>query len=94
MFIGVGISCHISFSVSYLYVSFGGLITSVGEERAIFLLSFTFNDMVSVRRGCLFLLVLLIGYLILLWHSLGLTYIVLNACFCVLIFFDRMPQIQ
>ena len=33
--IGVGVSCHISYSdVSYLYVSFSGLITSVGEERA------------------------------------------------------------
>ena len=31
------VSCCSSYSiVSYLYVSFSGLITSVGEERAIF----------------------------------------------------------
>ena len=29
------------FVVSYSYISFSGLITSVGEERAIFLLLFT-----------------------------------------------------
>ena len=34
MFIGVGVSCRILYSiVSYLYVSCSGLITSVGEER-------------------------------------------------------------
>ena len=38
-----------------------GSITSVGGERAIFLLSFTCNYVVSVRRGFLFLLVLGIG---------------------------------
>ena len=33
--IGVGVSCHISYSiVSYLYVSCSGSITSAGEERA------------------------------------------------------------
>ena len=37
MFIGVGVPCRISYSVvSYLYVSFSCLITSVGEERANF----------------------------------------------------------
>ena len=35
MLIGVGASCPISYSiVTYLNVSFSGLITSVGEERA------------------------------------------------------------
>ena len=35
MLIGVGVSCRIAYSiVSYLYVSFGGLIASVGEKRA------------------------------------------------------------
>ena len=35
MFIEVGVSCHISYSVvSYSYVSFSGLITLVGEESA------------------------------------------------------------
>ena len=37
--------------VSYLYVSFNRLITSVGEERANFLLYITRNYMVSVLRG-------------------------------------------
>ena len=38
MSIGVGVSCRISYSVvCYSYVSFIELITSVGEERAIFL---------------------------------------------------------
>ena len=37
LLIGVGISCRILYSiVSYLFVSFIGLITSVGEERANF----------------------------------------------------------
>ena len=36
-----------------LYISCSGLITSVGEESAIFLLSFTCNYVVSVRRGLL-----------------------------------------
>ena len=58
--------------VIYLSVSFSGLITStsVGEERAKFLLSLTRDYVVSVRRGFLFLLVLRIGCVILLWHSL------------------------
>ena len=69
MFIGVGVSYSV---VSNLYVSFSGLITytSVGEERAIFLLLFTCNYV--VLRSFLFLLVL--GCVILLWHSLGLPY--------------------
>ena len=37
MLIGAGVSCPIWYSdVSYLYVSFSGLITLVGEERANF----------------------------------------------------------
>ena len=51
-------------------MNFGGLITSVGEERAIFLLFFSCNNVVSVWRGFLFLLVLVIGCVILLWHSI------------------------
>ena len=58
--------------VSYLYVSFSGLITSVGE--LIVLLSITRNYVVSVRRCFLFLLVLRIGCANLLWHSLCLPY--------------------
>ena len=77
VFIGVGVSCRISYyivSYLYLYISFSGLITSSGKERAIFLLSITCNYVCSVRRGFLFLLVLGIGYIILLWHSLCLPY--------------------
>ena len=48
-----------------IYVSCSGLITSVGEDRAIFLLSFTCNYVVSVRRGFLFLLVFRIGCVVL-----------------------------
>ena len=40
----------------------------------ICLLSFTCNYVFSVRRGFLFLLVLGMGCVILLWHSLGLPY--------------------
>ena len=51
MLIGVGVSCRISYHiVSNLYVSFSGLITSFGEEKVFFLLSFTGNYVVSVRR--------------------------------------------
>ena len=60
--------------VVYLYVSGSGSITSVGEERAICLLLFTCNYVVSVWRGFLFLWVLGMGYVILLWHSLSLPY--------------------
>ena len=48
MFIRVGLLCRISYSV-VSYLSFSGLITSVWEERAIFLL--------SVARGEAFSLV-------------------------------------
>ena len=46
----------------------------LGKKGLIFLLSFTCNYVVSVRRGFLFLLVLGVGGVILLWHSLGLPY--------------------
>ena len=37
LLIGVGVSCHIPYStVSYLFVSCSGSITSVGEKRANF----------------------------------------------------------
>ena len=65
-----------NYSVSYPYVSCSASITSVGEERANFLLLFTCNYMyvVSVRRGFHFLMVIGIGCLILLWYYLGLPY--------------------
>ena len=59
MFIGVGVLCHISYSaVSYLYVNFSGLVTSVwGKRELYFLLSFTCNlvTVVSAPWGFLFL---------------------------------------
>ena len=60
----------------YLYVSCSGSITLValGKREQICLLSFTCSYAVSVRRGLLFLLVLGIGCVILLWHSLFLPY--------------------
>ena len=60
--------------VVYLYVNGSGSIASVGEERAICLLLFTCNYVVSVWRGFLFLWVHGIGYVVLLWRSLGLPY--------------------
>ena len=45
-----------------------------GKRELICLLSFTCNYVVSVRRGFLFLMVLGMGCVILLWHSLGLPY--------------------
>ena len=53
-------------TVSYLYVSCTGSITSVGEESYCLLV----NSLDSVRRGFLFLLVRVIGCVILLWHVL------------------------
>ena len=64
----------------YLYVNGSGSITSVGEERELIcLLLFTCNYVVSVWRGFLFLLVLGMGYVILLWHSLSLHIIILGT---------------
>ena len=55
--------------VTYLYVSFSGLITSVGEERA--------------RRGFLVLLVLVIGlcYFIVALHGLTYNYFTYLHCY-------------
>ena len=49
----------------------------LGKRELICLLSFTCKNVVSVRGGFLFLLVLGIGCVILLWLSLGLPY---NYC--------------
>ena len=72
--------------VVYLYVNGSGSITSVGEERRLIcLLLFTCNYVVSVWRGFLFLLVLGMGYVILLWHSLSLPYNVFHECIQLLV---------
>ena len=47
---------------------------SRNERELTFLLSITRNIVFPVRRDNLFLLALRIGCVILLWHSLGLTY--------------------
>ena len=60
--------------VVYLYVNGSGSITSIGEERAICLLLFTCNYVVSVWGGFLFFWVLGMGYVVLLWRSLSLPY--------------------
>ena len=44
------------------------------KRELICLLLFTCNYVVSVRRGFLFLWVPVMGYVILLWHSLSLPY--------------------
>ena len=46
----------------------------LGKRELVCLLLFTCNYVVSVWRGFLFLLVLGMGYVILLWHSLSLPY--------------------
>ena len=46
----------------------------LGKREPICLLLFTCDYVVSVVRGFLFLLVLGMGYVILLWHSLSLPY--------------------
>ena len=72
--IRVGISCCISYSiVSYLLYALVDQITSVGEERAIFLLLFTYNFVVSLPLGTWF------GLRYLLWHSLDLLLIIWNV---------------
>ena len=44
----------------------------LGKRELVCLLLFTCNCVVSVRRGFVFLLVLGVGCVILLWHSLSL----------------------
>ena len=46
----------------------------LGKRELICLLLLNCNYLVSVRRGFLFLWVLGMGFVILLWHSLGLPY--------------------
>ena len=66
---------------------FSGIITSVGEERAYFLLSSTCSFVVSVRRGFLCLWVLTRGCVSSLGHSLGLPYI---FCFHFWVYFETI----
>ena len=71
MLFEVDVSCRILYLiVSYLYVCYSGSITSDMKEGA----NLSCNYVVSVLRGFIFLLVLGIGCVILLWHSLALAY--------------------
>ena len=82
MFFGVGVSCRNLYSfVVYSYVNGSGSITSVWEERANLFAVVTCNYVVSVRRGFLFLWELGIGYVILLWYSLSLPFIILSRVY-------------
>ena len=61
----------------------------LGKRELICLLLFTCNYVVFVWRGFLFLWVLGMGYVILLWHSLGLPYnylVVLSFLYIILSF--------
>ena len=90
----VGVSCRILYSiVSYLIcVSCSGSITMAGEERAnlsaIDYLRYMY--LVSVRRGFLFLLVLGMGCVILLWHSLCIPYNHLGQTQVQFVFYHRL----
>ena len=76
--------CFISYFELFIHVcECSGSITLVGKRELIFLLSFSCNYVDSVRRGLFFLLVLGMGCVILLWHSLGLPYPGSVYLFCV-----------
>ena len=78
MLFGVGILCCVSWSiVSYLLYAVADQLPRLGKRGLVFLLLFTCYFVVSVRRRFLFLLVIRMGYVILLWHSLDLPFIIL-----------------
>ena len=54
----------------------------LGKRELVCLLLFTCKYVGSVWRGFLFLLVLGMGYVILLWHSLSLPYNYFTFCVC------------
>ena len=72
---GVGVTCRILYSiVGYLYVSCGGSITSVEEERAnLYAIVYLQLCGFCLERFPL-LLGAWMGCVILLWNSLGLPY--------------------
>ena len=57
---------------AYMYFTVVGQLPRMGKRELFSLLLFTYNYVISVWRG--FLLVLEMGYVILLWHSLSLPY--------------------
>ena len=76
---GVGVSCRILYSIDrHFYVSCSGSITSVGEERANLSAILDLQLCGSSSEVSLFLLMLRMGYVILLWHSLSRPFIILE----------------
>ena len=65
---------HYKFGSIYLNASFSNLVASVEEKRAVFLLLMTFNFVVLFEGVLLPLGAWERGYIVLLWHSLGLPY--------------------
>ena len=73
MLFRVGVSCRILSSIfSYYMLAVANQFPRLGKIELICLLSFTCNDVVSVRRGFLFPWALGTGCVSLLWHSLSL----------------------
>ena len=82
MLFGVGILCCVSWSiVRYLLYAVADQLPWLGKRELVFLLLFTCNFVVSVRRRFLFLLVLGMGCVILFWRSLDFPLIIL-VCTC------------
>ena len=71
MLFGVDVSCRIMYSIISLICKLKRISYLGWGRELFFLLSFTCNYVVSDRRGFLFLLVLGMGCVILLWHSLA-----------------------
>ena len=86
MLFGVGVSCHILYSiVSYLNVSCSGLITSIGEERAnLSAIVYLQLYVVSVWKGFLFLWILGMGCVFLLALTGPSIYLLSNLEMCII----------
>ena len=67
-------SCFMSYFYSIVSFLVADQSPRLGKKEQFLLLSFTCNYVVSVRMGFFFLLVLEMGCLILLCHSMGLPY--------------------
>ena len=62
--------------ITFLNVSFSGLVTSAGEERTVFSCMITRNFVISVERNFVFLWVLMIGCVSVLHCTLLRCYVV------------------
>ena len=68
---------HAVFCILLLFIYMKAVVDQLprlGKREIICLLLFTCHYVVFVRRGFLFLWVLVMEYIILLWHSLSLPY--------------------